>query len=140
MYDMANGGEYDTPPVMTEQSTTAGEPAQENETMETQTQAAEATEKKTRKAKGKKTPAKKIKAKAKVAKKAGAKKTPAKKGDSSGPRPGTIAAFCVERFAAGDEVADVVKAAVKKFPDSKASEPGYVSWHRWNAKKKGWLK
>lgn len=61
------------------------------------------------------------------------------KAKSEGPRPGTVAAFIVERLKAGKTVAEVAEEAGKKFPDTSAGDPAYVSWHRWNAGKKGWL-
>lgn len=137
MYTMANGGDYDEPPAPgANQSTTEPSGSKEND-MSEENQGNGTTEPKKKAAK--KAKSKKAKAKKPAAKKAkgGARKATA----ASGPREGTIAAYCVERFAAGDDVATVAKAAAKKFPDSAdVITNGYVSWHRWNAKKKGWLK
>lgn len=76
-----------------------------------------------------------------MVKKAKAKKANGKKanGHSNGNglgKEGTITRFFQDRIIAGDDNAQVLKAAVKKFPKNKISK-GYPSWYRSALKRDG---
>jgi hypothetical protein len=78
-----------------------------------------------------------------MAKKAKAKKANGKARKTNGNgaqlgREGTITRFFQDRLIAGDDNAQVLKAAVKKFPKAKISK-GYPSWYRSQLKRDGVL-
>jgi hypothetical protein len=64
---------------------------------------------------------------------------------ASGPRPGTLTEFIVDRTRAGDGVTAIGNAIVKKFADSKAAEEikgddfHCIRWYQMQAVKRGWL-